>query len=171
VDASGLIKSVAFPRVILPVATVLFNLAQFLLTIFVFLPIALLVLGLGLTPAVMLVPIVLALEVLFTTGVAFTLATVTSYFRDVRHMLEIALGIVFWTTPILYQYETLPASVRLPILLSPMSPFVIAWQQILHDGRVPDLAVWLAAVSYAAGMFVLGASVFVTSEDRLAELV
>jgi homopolymeric O-antigen transport system permease protein len=170
VDAGGLIKSVAFPRVILPVATVLFNLAQFLLTIVVFLPLALMF-GASLSPAILLVPLILALEVLFTTGVAFALATITSYFRDVRHILEISLGVVFWSTPILYQYGTLPELVRLPVLLSPMSPFVIAWQQIFHDGRVPDLAVWLAATCYGIGMFVLGASMFVTSEDRFAELV
>jgi len=170
VDAGGLIKSVAFPRVILPVATVLFNLAQFLLTIVVFLPLALMF-GATLSPAILLVPLILALEVLFTMGVALALATITSYFRDVRHILEISLGVVFWSTPILYQYETLPEIVRLPVLLSPMSPFVIAWQQIFHDGRVPDLAVWLAATCYGTGMFVLGASMFVTSEDRFGELV
>jgi len=171
VDAGGLIKSVAFPRVILPVATVLFNLAQFLLTIVVFLPLALIMFGASLSPAILLVPVILALEVLFTMGVALALATITSYFRDVRHILEISLGVVFWSTPILYQYETLPEIVRLPVLLSPMSPFVIAWQQIFHDGRVPDLAVWLAATCYGTGMFVLGASMFVTSEDRFGELV
>ena len=171
IDASALIKSVAFPRVILPVATVMFNLAQFLLTIAVFLPVAVLVFGAGVSSAILLVPLVLALEVLFTTGVALALAAITSYFRDVKHILEIGLGILFWTTPILYQYETLPEFVRLPVLLSPMSSFVIAWQQIFHGGRVPDLAVWLTATSYSVGMFVLGASIFVSTEDRLAELV
>jgi hypothetical protein len=52
-----------------------------------------------------------------------------------------------------------------------MTPFVVAWQQIFHQGRWPDLAVWLTAGGYAAGMFVLGATVFVSSEDRLAEQV
>jgi hypothetical protein len=41
----------------------------------------------------------------------------------------------------------------------------------LYEGRAPDLAVWLTAVSYAAGMFVLGSSLFVTYEDQLAEQV
>jgi ABC-type polysaccharide/polyol phosphate export permease len=164
VDAAGLIKSVAFPRAILPVATVLFNLAQFLLTVIVFLPIALAFLRVAPSPVMLLAPVLLALQILFITGIAFALATVTTFFRDVRHIL-------FWTTPILYQYDSVPELVRLPILLSPMSPFVVAWQQLLHEGRVPDLAVWLAAGCYAAGMFVLGASVFVNSEDRLAEQV
>lgn len=170
-DASGLVKSVAFPRAILPVATVLFNLAQFLLTITVFLPIALVFFGVPPSPAMLLVPVLLALQVLFTTGVAFALATATSFFRDVRHIMEIAIGMLFWTTPILYQYGSLPDALRLPILLSPMSSYVVAWQQIFHEGRPPDLAVWLTAVSYAAGAFVLGASAFVSYEDRLSEQV
>lgn len=171
VDAAGLIKSVAFPRAILPVATVLFNLAQFLLTITVFVPLALAVFRVSLSPATLLLPVLLVLQILFITGVAFALATLTSFFRDVRHMLEIALGMLFWTTPILYQYASLPELVKLPVLLSPMSPFVVGWQQILYEGRGPDVAVWLTACAYAAGMFVLGASVFVSSEDRLAEEV
>jgi len=171
VGAGALIKSVAFPRVILPVATVLFNLVQFLLTITVFLPVAFLVFGHPPSIAVLLFPVILALQILFTTGVAFALATVTAFFRDVTHIMEIALGILFWTTPILYQYNDLPEVLRVPILLSPMSSFVVAYQQIFHQGRAPDLAVWLASGSYAAGMFVLGATIFVSSEDRLAELL
>jgi len=171
VGAGSLVKSVAFPRVILPVATVLFNLVQFLLTIAVFLPVALFVFHFAPTPAVLLFPVLLSLQILFIAGVAFALATLTSFFRDVRHILEIALGVLFWTTPVLYQYDTLPELLRLPILLSPMSSFVVAYQQIFHYGRAPDLAVWLAAGSYAAGMFVLGASLFVSTEDQLAEQV
>jgi ABC-type polysaccharide/polyol phosphate export permease len=171
VGAGSLVKSVAFPRVILPVATVLFNLVQFLLTIAVILPVALLMFGVAPTPAVLLFPVLFALQLLFTAGVAFALATLTSFFRDVSHIMEIALGVLFWTTPILYQYDRLPELLRLPILLSPMSSFVVGSQQIFHSGRAPDLAVWLAAGSYAAGMFVLGASLFVSTEDRLAEQV
>ena len=171
VGAGSLVKSVAFPRVILPVATVLFNLVQFLLAIAVFLPLSLIIFRIAPTPAILLFPLLLALQILFTSGVAFALATLTSFFRDIRHILEIALAILFWTTPILYQYDSLPEYLQLPILLSPMSSFVIAYQEIFHQGRVPDLAVWLAAGSYAVGMFVLGASLFVDTEDRLAEQV
>ena len=171
IDSGALIKSVAFPRVILPVAAVLFNLVQFLLAIAVLLPVALAVFGKPLSSSMLLFPVILVLQIVFMTGLAFALATLTAFFRDVTHLMEIALGILFWTTPILYQYEALPELLRVPILLSPMSSFVVAYQQILHQGHPPDLAVWLASGSYAAGMFVVGASMFVSSEDRLAELV
>ena len=140
VGAGALVKSVAFPRVILPVATVLFNLVQFLFAIAVFLPLSLVIFGIAPTPAILLFPLLLALQILFISGVAFALATLTSFFRDVSHILEIGLGILFWTTPILYQYGSLPEYLQLPILLSPMSSFIVAYQEIFHYGRVPGLA-------------------------------
>jgi ABC-type polysaccharide/polyol phosphate export permease len=124
-----------------------------------------------LTPAMLLFPVLLLLQVLFTTGVALALSTATVFFRDVRHMLEIGLSFAFWTTPILYQYDKVPEALRLPVLLSPLSPFVVAYQQIFYLGRAPDAAVLLAALSYSTGMFVLGASLFVTYEDQLAERI
>lgn len=169
IDSAGLVKSVAFPRAVLPLSTVLFNLAQFALTLAVFLPIAHVALGVRPGVAAVLFPLFLALQVLFTVGVALAVATATAFFRDVRHIVEIALGALFWTTPILYEYQQVPEALRVPILLSPMSPFVVAYQQILYYGRSPDPAVWLAACSYAFGMFVIGASVFAEFEDRLAE--
>ena len=171
VGAGALVKSVAFPRVILPVATVLFNLVQFLLAIAVFLPLSLVIFGIAPTPAILLFPLLLALQVLFTSGVAFALASLTSFFRDISHILEIGIGMLFWTTPILYQYNSLPEFLQLPILLSPMSSFIVAYQEIFHFGRVPGVPIWLAAGSWAVGMFVLGASLFVDTEDRLAEQV
>ena len=83
VGAGALIKSVAFPRAILPVATVLFNLVQFLLTLAVFVPVALIIFRFVPTPAMLLFPVLLTLQILFTAGVAFALATLTSFFRDV----------------------------------------------------------------------------------------
>jgi ABC-type polysaccharide/polyol phosphate export permease len=171
VENGGLMRSVGFPRAILPVATVLFNLAQFVLTITVFLPLSLVIFGIPLSPVMLLFVLFLALQILFTTGVALILAAATAFFRDVRHILEIALSAMFWATPIVYQYQSVPESLRLPVLLSPVSPFVVAYQQILFYGRAPDPPVWLAAFGYAAGTFVLGASVFVSYEDQLAEQV
>ena len=50
-------------------------------------------------------PVFLALQVLFTIGVAMMLATATAFFRDVRHLLEVALAVLFWTTPIVYELQ------------------------------------------------------------------
>jgi ABC-2 type transport system permease protein len=168
-DNAGLIRSVFFPRAILPMSTVLFNLAQYILTIAVFLPAMLLYYRVPLSAAMLTFPIFLALQAIFTIGVALILSTVTAFFRDVKHLLEIALAMLFWTTPIVYELTMVPERVRLLVLLSPVSSFVVAYHQIFFYRQWPEPTVWLVAISYAAGAFVIGASMFLAFENRFTE--
>jgi lipopolysaccharide transport system permease protein len=169
VDNAGLLKSVLFPRAILPIGTVLFNLAQYLLTVSVFLPIMLVWYQVPLSAPMTLFPVFLALQVVFTIGVALILATATAFFRDVRHLLEVALAVLFWTTPIVYELRQVPERIQLLILLSPVSPFVVAYQQMFFYREWPDATVWLMASAHALGAFVVGALLFLTFEDRFTE--
>jgi ABC-type polysaccharide/polyol phosphate export permease len=169
VDNAGLLKSVFFPRAILPIATVLFNLAQYVLTMSVFLPIMLAWYRVPLAAPMAVFPAVVALQALFTIGVAMMVATATAFFRDVRHLLEVALAVLFWTTPILYQLDTIPDRWRLIVLMSPMSPFVVAYQKIFYFREWPESTVWLMAGIYAAGAFIIGTTLVLAFEDRFAE--
>ena len=169
IDNAGLLKSVRFPRAILPIATVLFNLAQYLLTVSVFLPAMMLWYSVPLAAPMLLFPVFLALQVLFTIGVALLLATGTTFFRDIRHLLEVGLSVMFWLTPIVYELRNVPERMQLFILLSPVSPFVVAYHQLFVYREWPTGDVWLAATSYALGAFVVGAIVFLGFEDQLME--
>jgi lipopolysaccharide transport system permease protein len=76
---------------------------------------------------------------------------------------------LFWTTPILYELRQVPERFRLLILLSPVSPFVVAYQQLFFFREWPDATVWLVAGVYALGAFVVGASLFLAFEDGFTE--
>ena len=169
IDNAGLLKSVSFPRAILPIATVMFNLAQYLLTVAVFLPVMLLWYRVPLSAPMLLFPVFLALQCLFTIGIALMLATATAFFRDVRHLLEIALAMLFWTTPIVYLLDQVGDRLRFVILLSPMSPFVAGYHKLFYYREWPDLTLWLMAITYGVGVFLVGVAIAVTFEDRLAE--
>lgn len=169
VDSGGLVKSAVFPRAILPVATVLFNFAQYVLTIVVFLPLMLAWYRVAPAAPMALFPVFLGLQVVFTIGIALMLATGTAFFRDIRHILEIALSIMFWTTPIVYQMRDVPAAIQTGILLSPVSPYVLAYQQMFYHRQWPDLSVWIMAVLYAGAALAIGVRLFVAFEDRFAE--
>lgn len=169
IDNAGLLKSVFFPRAILPIATVLFNLAQYVLTMSVFLPIMIVWYRVPLSEPMLLFPVFLALQSLFTIGVAMILATATAFFRDVRHLLEVALAALFWTTPIVYELGQIPDRWQLIVLMSPMSPFVVAYQKIFYFRQWPESTVWLVAGTYAAGAFIIGTTLVLVFEDRFAE--
>lgn len=170
-DAGGLLRSVRFPRTVLPVSTVLFNLAQYLLTFGVLLPIMLVVFRVAPSMTMLGFPLLLALLVLFATGVAFMLSAATAFYRDVKHLADIAIGALFWMTPIIYDLSDVPERLRLPILLSPMSPFVTALHDMFYYRVWSDASIWAAAVAWSLGAFVAGVSMFLSFEDRFAERV
>jgi lipopolysaccharide transport system permease protein len=169
IDAGSLMKSVSFPRAILPIATVVFNLTQYLLTILVFLPVMLVIYQVPPSWPMLVYPLFLAMQVVFTIGVALLLSAGTAFFRDVRHLLDIALSTLFWMTPILYQLQQVPEPLRLPLLLSPLASFVVAYQQIFFYHHWPTLTVWVIGFAYSVGTFLLGAWVFLAVEDQLGE--
>jgi ABC-2 type transport system permease protein len=171
VENAGLIRSLYFPRAILPVSVVLFCLAQYLLTTVVFLPLMLLVRGVPLSPIMLLFPVFLTLQVVFMIGLALALATATAFFRDVRHLVEVALLVLFWTTPVVYDLTIVPEALRLPIRMSPMTPYVMAYQQVFFFRQAPDATIWFLATSYALVAIIAGAATFVAAQDRFAELV
>lgn len=168
-DSGGLLKSVRFPRTVMPIATVLFNLSQYLMTFAVLLPVMLIVFRVApRLPMLAYLPM-LVLLVLFTSGVALMVATVTAYFRDAKHLVDVALQVMFWVTPIVYDLSDVPDRLRLPILLAPMSPFVSAMHDMFYRQAWPDVTVWMAAVAWSVTMFVGGLTIFLSFEDRFAE--
>jgi lipopolysaccharide transport system permease protein len=170
-DSGGLVKSVAFPRAILPIATVLFNLAQYVLSVLVILPLMMAYSGIPVAAPMLLFPVFVALQAIFTIGVALILATATTFFRDVRHLVDVMLGMLFWVTPILYEVSKVPDRLHYLIRLSPMSPYIVAYHQIFYDRQWPDTLTWVLTVSYAVSAAALGLWLIVRYEDGFAERV
>jgi ABC-type polysaccharide/polyol phosphate export permease len=169
IDGGSLVKAVYFPRAILPIAVVLFNLTQFVMTFAVVLPAVLLVHGMPLTPPMLAFPLLLLLQTLFTVGLALLLATATAFYRDVRHLLDVALQVVFWLTPIIYELKLIPPVLRALAWLAPMTPFIMGYRQCLYYGIWPEPLVWVQATTYAGLAFLAGLRVFRAYEDRFTE--
>lgn len=173
-DNGGLVKSVFFPRAILPVATVLFNLSQYLLTIVVFLPFMLLYYGIAPAAPMLLFPVFLVLQLVFTIGLALLLATATAFFRDVKHLVEVGLAALFWLTPIVYRLDDIervsPTAARL-LTFSPMAPYITAYHDIFFDRVWPDPLTWALASAYAVAALVIGLLVIVRYDEQFAERV
>jgi lipopolysaccharide transport system permease protein len=171
VDNAGLVKSVFFPRAILPLATVLFNFAQYLLTALVFIPLLLAIYRVPLSPPMLLYPVFLLLQLLFTIGVALILSTATAFFRDVRHFLEIGLAALFWMTPIVYQLDQIAPALRPVIRFSPMAPYIVAYHAMFFYGAWPPADVWALAIAYPVLSLGAGAFLMLRHEERFSEQI
>ncbi len=171
VDNGGLARSVWFPRAILPMASVLFNFAQYLLTAAVFLPVLMLLYHVPPAAPMLAYPVFIVLQLLFTIGVALLLSVGTAFFRDVRHLVDVALAVLFWATPVVYETTQIPARLRSLILLTPLSPYVTAYHDVFYYRRWPSAEVWALAVAYAGVTLAAGLWLMTRSEDQLTERI
>lgn len=165
---ANLIKKIAFPREILPIATVLFHTAQFLLALLVFFP-ALLFLGAPWTAAIVAYPLVLLLQVIFTLGVALFLSAITVSYRDIKYLTEVALMILFWMTPVVYHLPMVPESVRWLFELNPLTAYITAYHEMLYWGRWPSAQMLLLGSLWAVLALGVGSWVFRRHQQSFAE--
>jgi ABC-2 type transport system permease protein len=133
-----LVNKVYFPREILPLASVGANCVHFLLQSAVLLAtIAISPVGFDWRWFWMVLPAIAVLLVL-TAAFSIFLSAVNVYARDTQHLLDIALTVWFWMTPLLYQWRLpaeklrahgVPASL---LLLNPFTSISLALQRALY---------------------------------------
>ena len=170
-DNGNLIRKVALPMEVFPVATVLFNLAQYLLALIVFFPMALLFFKVSVAWSWLAFVPILVLQILFTVGMCFIVSTATVFYRDVRHFTEILLMLLFWLTPIIYDIRTVSDSLKTVLYMNPLSYFILAYQDVLYRNvflSLDRLIVLLILTFLSLG---LGYSLFLICKVRFAEEV
>jgi len=168
---SSLIRNVALPMEVLPVATVLFNLSQYFMALLVFLPVTILYFQVPLSWSMLcFIPLVI-LHVLFVLGLSFIFSTATVFYRDVYHFTEILLILLFWLTPIVYNIHTIPESLRLVIYMNPLSFFILSYQDILYRQVIPDISEFLTLFFLSLSSLAIGYALFCKFKIRFPEEV
>ncbi len=172
---AALIRRSVFPVELLPVVAVLSNLVNFLLSVPILIGALLVARALGHAvggPWIVLLPLVVALHLPFLCGLALGLAALAVHFKDVRDLVSNLLTLAFFLTPILYPVDAVPSrGLRVLVEWNPMTPFVLAYQDLLFHGRPPAAMVWLGMAIAAAVAWSLGAWLFDRLSDTLIEAV
>lgn len=134
---ANLIEKVYFPREILPLAVVLANLVNFLLSLAVFIPLAWL-LGADFSLWTLTLPAVIAVQLVLVLGLALFVSALNVFYRDTEVVLDVALTAWFFLTPVFWQLELLPNRAfgiidvwRLEYTLNPMATIITDYRYIL----------------------------------------
>lgn len=155
---AGLVKKVVFPRVVLPLTSVAYNSVQFVLTIPILI-IFVVVSGEQLRVSwIWGIPLLFILQALLLIGIGQVVAAVHVLFRDLGPILEVALTLAFYVSPIIFPLENVPSRFHGILSLNPLAPLLEAWRDLMLTGGMPDASIWptlvFAAAALAAGWFV-----------------
>jgi lipopolysaccharide transport system permease protein len=169
-----IITKVHFPRQVVPLAAVLSEGLASLVMFAVVIPVALVVEPEAIRTLPLAIPLFASL-VLLTIGLAWMLATLQVFFRDVEHLLASAMLPWFLLTPVFYSLEQLPGGVtpneRLVDALrygNPITPYVESIRDVMMYATVPAGHILAYALLAGPIAFVTGLVVVRHFEDRLA---
>jgi lipopolysaccharide transport system permease protein len=172
IAGGNLIRKVLFPAEVLPIVTVLAGLVHFLFGLPI-LAAFFIYYGVPVTISDLLwLPVVIAVQLILTLGLALVVSALTVHFRDLRDLLANVMTLWFFATPIVYPLSQAPERVRRLLNLNPFTHLAVAYQQVLFVPGPFEQWPRLIAIGVAS-VFVLafGYFVFDRLRDTLAEEV
>jgi lipopolysaccharide transport system permease protein len=170
VQNSGLISKVFFPRLVLPLSTILSTLVDFLVGLAV---LAGLMVFYKMTPSwpVVFMPVCLLLLLMLATGCGLYAAALMVSYRDVQHILPVIIPFLLYASPVAYPVSQVPLQYRGWYDLNPLCGLLEAFRWSLLGGAAPDTralawACAVALITMGGGMYA-----FKKMEGRFADVI
>jgi len=167
---ASLVTKVYFPREILPFSAVLVGFADLAVASVVLLGLMAWY-GVVPGPALLALPVVIAVQLLFTTAVALLLSMANLFYRDVKYLFEVAITIWMFATSVVYPIQRVGGRLGLLLVLNPMTHIIDAWRAILLDGVLPPAAPFVATAAFSLIACFAAWLIFHAAEFRFAENV
>jgi ABC-type polysaccharide/polyol phosphate export permease len=113
----------------------------------------------------LLLPIWAALFITFVASAAVSLAIMNVYYRDLAHLTNVTLQLLFYLTPIIYQVNQVPASwygipLQSIVRVNPIAIYVEGLRGLVYDLQVPGPRTWLGMFAWAAAALGLAVQVY-----------
>lgn len=168
---ANLVKKIYFPRELIPLSIVLTNMINFVLSLVILIP-ALLVLNIDIKLSIIAYLIILLIQFPLVLGFTLISSSLNVYFRDLEHIIGVALTGWFFLCPIIYPETMVPqSSYNLYFYGNPMTPLVIAYRDIFYNGVFPDWNSLLYTLIYALAILIIGVITFRKLQKNFAEEV
>jgi lipopolysaccharide transport system permease protein len=166
----NLVAKVYFPREIFPFSAVFVSVVDYLVgaTVLVGMMIYYRV---PVTAALAFLPVVMLVQVIFTSAVALFLAMANLFYRDVKYLFEVFIMLWMFGSSVLYPLSNVDHKWRPLLALNPMTPIIDAYRDVILLGRLPPLDQF--AVVAAVSVVALGIAwvMFHRSEYQFAEFI
>jgi lipopolysaccharide transport system permease protein len=158
IDRRDLLLRPNVPRASVPVVSVLADGLDYLTALPVLA--VFLVIGNGIPATAVALPVLLAIQLLLTLGIGYACCAANVYLRDVRIVVEVALLLGFYLTPVFYDAKSVPEGYRFLIQLNPMARLLNAYRDILVEGTLPQLGPLVVLFAVCGAIFLVGYAIY-----------
>src|SRR5437867_3978937 len=159
VDNANLVKRVAIPRQVLPIAAVLSNGVHLSAQIALLL-VLVVFFGRGVNVYWFWLPVIWGLEVVFVCGLGLAFSALDVYIRDMRYVVDSSNVVLFWLVPIFYPFSMIPTRFQNIYQFNPVAALVLASRNILLEGKAPPNSLLYKLTLSSFAMLTLGSVLF-----------
>lgn len=166
INNEGLIKKIYLPKIIFPLSISLGILIDSALS-FIALFLIIFAIGAQLSWALLFIPIAYLLLFFFSVGIALITSIATVFFRDLQHVILIAMQAWFFLTPVMYKNDALAGKVAWLVGLNPVVPFIELFRAPLYAGTLPSATAITSTAVFALGSLSIGLLFFLLQEKKI----
>ena len=166
INNEGLIKKIYLPKIIFPLSIASALLIDSALSFLALFAIIILIGG-SLSWTVLFIPVAYLFLFFFALGIGLIMAVATVFFRDLQHVILIAMQGLFFLTPILYKPDAITGGVAWLIDLNPVVPFIELFRSPLYLSNLPSSSVVFQAVVLSLFSMAIGLFVFRWQEKKI----
>lgn len=166
--STNLVKKVYFPRIILPLAMVIANLINFLLSLGV-LAVFLLIFKVHMGLALGWFPVAVLFQFMFCLGISLIVSTSNVFFRDTEHLIGVILMTWFFLTPIIYPVEKIPEQYLGVYFLNPMASLLSLYRYSFLGMQLPQVEAFYVSFLLSLAVFFFGLWIFTRCQKYFAD--
>jgi len=169
VGSSHLIAKVYFPRLLIPLASILSGLVDFAVA-FAFLLVLMVVYRVPPAPQIAVLPFFVLGTMVVAAGAGVLFSALIVSYRDFRYVITFVVQLWLYATPVLYTIDIIPARWRFLYAINPMVGMVAGFRASVLGGPFPLDVVLVSMVSTVL-LLAVGLRYFTAVERRFADVI
>jgi lipopolysaccharide transport system permease protein len=170
IENSHIIKKMVFPVAILPVYVTISCVVLELISLGIFI-LAIYFITHSISWLIILLPLIIAIQLMLTLGFAWLFATLNVFIRDIGQLLSLLLTAWMFLTPIFYPASMVPDRFRLMLQINPFYYIVESYRDLLLNQRFPDPKGLVIAAGMALLSYLFGYWFFSRAKDAFIDVI
>jgi lipopolysaccharide transport system permease protein len=170
VSNANMLNKVYFPRLALPISSVLSGLLDFFIAALLLLAL-MLYYHVRLTWWLLLIPVFLFALILLATGVSLFLAALHVRYRDVKYVLPFLIQLWLFATPVIYPVSLVPEQFRPLFALNPLAGIIDGFHSCILHAKGFDLPLLGISLATTLLVFITGTVYFRRTERWFADVI
>ena len=167
---AALLSKIYFPRLVLPLSTVLSTLVNTAISFGVMLAL-IQAYDIGFTARLLMLPAWLLLAMVLAMGIGLVLAAAAVSYRDISYMTPIFTSLFLYLSPVAYSTDAVPHELRVFYLFNPLTTIVEGCRWSLLGGASQPTWAIVYTIALALGALIVGMALFTRLESSFADVI